>query len=140
MQTEVRTDVGQVTMYPILGYRDLPAAIDWLCRVFSFEPLELMKNDDGTYAHVELRLGDGVIMPTMRRDDVNPDNPWEGPMSTQGLYVALDGVDGHHERAMAAGAEIVRPLADTDYGSREYSARDLEGNLWSFGTYRPRTP
>ena len=137
MQTETRIDVGQVTMYPVLGYRDLPAAIDWLTRVFSFEPLMVMKNDDGTYAHVELRLGDGVIMPTTRRDDVNPDNPWEGPMAAQGLYVALDGVDAHYDRAVSAGAEIVRPVADTDYGSREYTARDLEGNLWSLGTYRP---
>lgn len=38
---------------------------------------------------------------------------------------------------MAAGAQIVRPLTDEAYGSREYSARDPEGNLWSFGTYRP---
>jgi uncharacterized glyoxalase superfamily protein PhnB len=31
----------------------------------------------------------------------------------------------------------VRELEDMDYGSREYSARDPEGNLWSFGTYDP---
>lgn len=37
------------------------------------------------------------------------------------------------------GAEIVRPLADTPYGYREYTARDLVGNLWSFGAYRPAT-
>ncbi|MGH2617863.1 MAG: VOC family protein [Thermomicrobiales bacterium] len=129
--------VGQVTMYPILRYRDLPVAIDWLCRVFSFEPLEAIKNEDGTYAHVELRLGDWVIMPTTQRDEVNPDNPWDGPIAMQGVYVALDGIDAHYERAVAEGAEIVRPLADTDYGSREYTARDLEGNLWAFGTYRP---
>lgn len=47
--------------------------------------------------------------------------------------------DAHHDRAKAAGARIVRELQDTDYGSREYSARDFEGNLWSFGTYDPRT-
>jgi uncharacterized glyoxalase superfamily protein PhnB len=45
--------------------------------------------------------------------------------------------DAHHARARAAGAEIVRALSELDYGSREYSARDLEGNLWSFGTYDP---
>jgi hypothetical protein len=33
--------------------------------------------------------------------------------------------------------EIVRELANTDYGSREYSARDFEGHLWSFGSYDP---
>jgi uncharacterized glyoxalase superfamily protein PhnB len=137
METATRAEVRQVTMYPILGYRDLEAAIDWLCRVFGFEPLEVMRNEDGSYAHVELRLGAGVIMPTTTRDQTNPENPWEGPMGTQGLYVALDGVEAHYERAVAEGAEIVRPLATTDWGSREYTARDLEGNLWAFGTYRP---
>ncbi len=133
----IEVSVGQVTMYPILGYRDLPAAIDWLCRVFSFEPLEVMKNEDGTYAHVELRLGAGVIMPTTKRDEVNPDNPWEGPIGAQGLYVALEKIEAHYERAVAEGAEIVRPLTSTNWGSREYTARDVEGNLWAFGTYRP---
>jgi uncharacterized glyoxalase superfamily protein PhnB len=137
METATRAEVRQVTMYPILGYRDLGAAIDWLCRVFGFEPLEVMRNEDGSYAHVELRLGAGVIMPTTTRDQTNPENPWEGPMGTQGLYVALDGVEAHYERAVAEGAEIVRPLATTDWGSREYTARDLEGHLWAFGTYRP---
>jgi uncharacterized glyoxalase superfamily protein PhnB len=129
--------VGLVTMYPILGYRDLAAAIDWLCRVFSFEPLEIMRDEDGAFVHVELRLGDGVIMPTTQSKDLDADNPWNLPLTTQGLYVALDGVDAHYDRAVSEGAEILRPLADTDYGSREYTARDLEGNLWSFGTYRP---
>jgi len=57
--------------------------------------------------------------------------------SPVGIYVAIDDPDAHHDRARAAGAQIVRELADQDYGSREYSARDLEGNLWSFGTYDP---
>ncbi len=131
--------ISNVTMFPIIGYRDLDAAIAWLCRVFSFEPLEVMRNDDGSYAHVELRLGNGVIMPTSIDKQGDAGNPWNQPIATQGLYVALDGLDTHYARAAAEGAEIVRPLADTPYGSREYTARDLEGNLWSFGTYRPAT-
>lgn len=129
--------VSNVTMYPIIGYRDLGAAIDWLCRVFSFEPQEVVQNDDGSYAHVELRLGDGVFMPSSARTGGDPANPWNQPLGTQGIYVALDGIDAHYARAVAEGADIPRPLAGTDYGSREYTARDLEGNLWSFGTYRP---
>jgi uncharacterized glyoxalase superfamily protein PhnB len=124
-------------MHPILGYRDLGAAIDWLCRVFGFEPLEVARAEDGSYAHVELRLGAGVIMPTTTRDAVDPGNPWAGPIGTQGLYVALDGIEAHYERTVAEGAEIARALATTDWGSTEYTARDLEGNLWAFGTYRP---
>jgi uncharacterized glyoxalase superfamily protein PhnB len=136
-QTAAPATVRNVTMYPIVGYRDLGAAIDWLCRVFSFEPLMVMRNEDGSYAHVELRLGEGVIMPTAWQKEGDSDNPWNQPLATQGLYVALDGLEEHYARAVAEGAEILRPLAETDYGSREYTARDLEGNLWAFGTYRP---
>lgn len=130
-------NVGHVTMYPIIAYDDAPAAIAWLERVFAFAPLMVMTGDQGEIQHAELRLGDGVIMPTTRQRTPDPANPWSQPLGTQGLYVALDNVDAHYDHAVNAGAEIVRPLANTDYGSREYSARDLEGNLWSFGTYRP---
>ena len=51
--------------------------------------------------------------------------------------MAVDDLDAHHDRARAAGAEIIRGPFDTDYGSRDYAARDLAGNVWSFGTYRP---
>lgn len=57
--------------------------------------------------------------------------------STVSVYVVVDDPDSHHAAAVGAGARIVRELQDTDYGSREYSARDPEGNLWSFGTYDP---
>ncbi|MFD0787779.1 VOC family protein, partial [Micromonospora azadirachtae] len=52
------------------------------------------------------------------------------------VYVAIDDVNAHYARARAAGAEIIREPFDTDYGSRDYAARDLAGNVWSFGTYR----
>src|SRR5688572_19753316 len=96
-----RFEAGQVTMYPIIGYRDLAAAIDWLERAFRFEPLEVMRNEDGTFVHVELRLGDGVIMPTARREAPDSGNPWDQPLTTQGVYVALDGIDVHYEQAVA---------------------------------------
>jgi hypothetical protein len=51
--------------------------------------------------------------------------------------IYLPDVDAHYDRAKAAGAEIVVELRNTEYGSREYSARDLEGHVWHFGTYLP---
>ena len=54
-----------------------------------------------------------------------------------GIYLAVDDVDAHHDKAVAAGAEIAYPLTDQPYGSREYAVRDLEGHLWYVGTYRP---
>ena len=67
----------------------------------------------------------------MRRDDRFPG----GPIT---IYVALDDVDAHHAAPSAAGAEVVMELTDQDYGSREYAIRDPDGNVWTFGTYRPQ--
>ena len=55
----------------------------------------------------------------------------------QALCVRIEDPDGHFQRASAAGAEILRELKDEDYGSRGYMAKDPEGNVWYFGTYRP---
>jgi uncharacterized glyoxalase superfamily protein PhnB len=53
------------------------------------------------------------------------------------LYLIVADVDAHADRARAAGAEIFLEPVDQDYGGRGYSARDFEGNVWSFGNYDP---
>jgi uncharacterized glyoxalase superfamily protein PhnB len=120
------------TFYPALRYRDAPAAIDWLQRAFGFEPKEVHENPDGTIAHAELSFGDGLVMLGSAKPDMSGERIGLGS-----TYVAADGIDELHDRAVAAGAEIVRALEDTDYGSRDFTATDPEGNTWSFGTYRP---
>ena len=119
-------------IFPVLRYKDAPAAIAWLARAFGFETQASFANPDGTIAHAELRLGAGVIG-ISSDNGPSPDNPWS--TVRQGVYVRVADIDGHHHRARVAGAGIVKPLADTNYGSREYSARDLDGRLWGFGTY-----
>ncbi|HXW20596.1 MAG TPA: VOC family protein [Roseiarcus sp.] len=56
---------------------------------------------------------------------------------TVGLYLIVGDVDAHAERARAAGAEIILGPDDKEYGGRGYSARDPEGNVWSFGSCDP---
>jgi uncharacterized glyoxalase superfamily protein PhnB len=93
---------------------------------------------DGTIAHAELGAGTSVLMlGSAKEDDLGLRTPRELGAVTQGIYMVVPDIDAHYARARAAGAEIVYPVRDTDYGSREYGARDLEGNLWSFGTYCP---
>ena len=53
------------------------------------------------------------------------------------VYVSLDGVDSIHEPGLAAGAEILMAPTDQDYGSRDFVAKDHEGNVWCFGTDQP---
>ena len=115
---------------PIIPYSDVRAGIDFLCEAFGFERHAIHESDDGEIAHVELRFGDAVVMPSPPR--------FGSPGSAQ-TYVVVDDANAHHDRAKAAGAEITMELRDTDYGSRDYAAKDPEGNSWFFGTYRPLT-
>lgn len=121
------------SLFPALGYRDAHAAADWLERAFGFARHALHETADGGVAHAEMRFGNGMVMFGSRRDH-DPANPWS---NGEGVYVAVEDIEPHYARAVAAGAEILRPLADTPYGAREYTARDPDGHLWSFGTYRP---
>ena len=120
------------TIYPSMRYRDARAGLEFIKTAFGFEDHVVYENEDGSIAHAELRYGPSILMLGSDREDVYGRRAGAG-----WLYVAVDDTDAHCERARAAGAEVVTELHDTDYGSRDYSARDPEGNLWSFGTYRP---
>ena len=120
-----------------LNYDDAGAAVDWLERAFGFERSSIHQAN-GRIAHAELRFGDSIVMlGAAFENDWGMRTPNELGGVNQGVYVIVDDIETHYERARGADAEIVRPLADTDYGSREFMARDPEGNIWSFGTYKP---
>ena len=132
------TNTLPTRMFPFLRYEDAPAAFEWLARAFGFEKQMVVPGPKGTIAHAQLRYGGGLVMIGTAQDDgMGLKSPGEVGGATQGIYVHVDDIDAHHDRAKAEGAEIVMELEDTPYGSREYLARDLEGHLWSFGTYAP---
>jgi uncharacterized glyoxalase superfamily protein PhnB len=117
---------------PTLRYKDPKGAIDFFERAFAFERKAVYENEDGTVGHAELTSGRGMVM--LSTSGVG-DPQFETRHSS--IYVIVPDADAAHQRAADAGAEITRELQDTDYGSREFSARDPEGNVWSFGTYDP---
>lgn len=118
-------------IYPTLTYRDARAAIAFLVEKFGFVE-HAVHESGGQVAHAELAYDTGMVMlGTAGAGDPLFDL---GPVS---LYVAVDDVDAHHDRAARAGADILRKPVDQDYGSREYVAKDPESNIWTFGTYRP---
>ena len=114
------------TVFPTMSYRDPAAAIEFLERAFGAEPHSVYREEDGRVRHAELRLGNGMVM-------LGEAEAAQGG----GVYVVVPDPDEHCSRARNAGAEIVREPNDTDYGSREYGARDPEGLAWHFGTYQP---
>ena len=124
-----------MSIYPTYHFRDARSAIDFLERAFGFERKAVHEAEDGTIQHAELRLGDGLIMLGDTQDTEHA--KLAPPPGSGSVYIAVDDVDALVERAREAGAEIVYGPKDQDYGSRDFTARDPEGNLWSFGTYRP---
>jgi uncharacterized glyoxalase superfamily protein PhnB len=126
-----------MSVFPTLQYTDPAAALEFLERAFGARVLQRHDGPDGQVAHAEVALGDGVVMVGPVRDGGRAPSREEPLREPRGIYVAVDDADAHHDRAVAAGAEVVHPLTDQDYGSLDYGCRDPEGLVWWFGTYRP---
>jgi uncharacterized glyoxalase superfamily protein PhnB len=130
------------TVIPCLRYRDAHAAIGWLCEVFGFERHLVVDGEEGTVVHAQLSFGTGMIMLGSVRPDTGygallaqPDEI--GGRQTQTIYLTVNDADAVHERALRAGATVVIPLVDEDYGGRGFTCRDPEAHVWSIGTYNP---
>lgn len=130
------------TLVPCLSYRDASAAIEWLCRAFGFEKHGVYPGPNDTIAHAELRFGNGMIMLGSAGKEgeyaklLVPPNDIDG-RQTQTVYVIVEDADAVYAAAKAAGAPILIDIKDEDYGGRGFTCRDLEGHVWSFGTYDP---
>jgi uncharacterized glyoxalase superfamily protein PhnB len=129
------------SIYPVIGYKDAPAMIEWLCRVFGFTRHSVIKGDNGLIVHAEVTLGSGaiVMLGSIQNDRFGLRVPRDIGAMTGGIYVAVEDPTAHYERARTAGAEIVQELTGDGFGLR-YTALDPEGQLWIFGDYRPADP
>jgi uncharacterized glyoxalase superfamily protein PhnB len=128
------------TLVPSVIYDDAPAAIDFLVKAFGFERNMVVPGPNDTIAHAQLVIR-GTSAMIMLGSSATSSLGLKSPRALGGvasaIYIVIDNVDAHCQRARAAGATILREPTDEDYGGRDYSCRDPEGHLWSFGTYQP---
>lgn len=131
MPSDPPDDMPRIT--PNVFYDDPERALAWLEKSFGFETRSSIPGPDGAIMHAEMQVADSAFMlsPTAALEH------WRSPQSlggsvTQGLYVYVDDVDAHHERARAAGAKIEAEPEDMFWGDRTYVAADLEGHRWTF--------
>ncbi|OEU86649.1 glyoxalase [Streptomyces abyssalis] len=119
------------TVWPVLQAHDAHALIDFLVEKIGFLRTAVYE-DGGQVAHCQLDWpeGGGIMLGSYK-----PDTEWSRPPGTFGAYVVTNDVDGLYERVKAAGVTFTRELSDQDYGNREFTISDPEGNLWSFGYY-----
>jgi len=118
---------------PYLLYEDVAGALGWLTTAYGFRESMRIPGPDGKIAHAEMRLDDGMIM--MGCPGREYQNPRRVGHVTQHLYVYVDDVDMHFERARMAGAKIVEEPKDQFYGDRRYGAVDPEGHCWYFAQH-----
>jgi len=116
------------TVIPAPRYHDAKRAIAFLCDAFGFERQAVYEGEGGVIEHAQLTFGNGMLMLGSERDTAYG-RLMKSPREAD--------ADAHYARAKAAGAEIVIELTTQDYGGRDYTARDPEGHIWTFGTYDP---
>jgi uncharacterized glyoxalase superfamily protein PhnB len=124
----------RTVVWPSLRYRDANGAIRFLIEAFGFEEAVVYRSQDGARVdHAELRWpgGGGVMLGSLGGGAGGADLP----MACGSVYIVVEDPDALYSRARAAGATVLREIRDEDYGSREFSVRDPEGVLWSFGTW-----
>jgi uncharacterized glyoxalase superfamily protein PhnB len=126
---------------PGLRYQDGPAAIEFLCRAFGFSRQLVVMTQDGRVAHAQLVRGDAMVMlgsaPSAELQSFMA-LPEEAVFRvTATLYVRVDDPDAHYAQAVAAGAVILRDIADQPFGGRAYMCRDPGFHVWQFGSFDP---
>jgi MerR family transcriptional regulator, thiopeptide resistance regulator len=119
---------------PVLTYQDIPAAHDFLVHAFGFDGGGVSRNAEGQPIHGEVRAGDATIWLHRVTAEHGLNSPLASDVAHSGLFVYVDDVNAHYERARAAGARIDSQPVDQPYGQREYGARDPEGHRWWFAT------
>ena len=121
-------------VWPTLRADDARALIRFLVDAFGFEETAVYgEGDHVDHAELAWPEGGGIMLGSRPKDAEN--DTWSLRPGGFGAYVVTADPDAVHARAKAAGAEITTELHETDYGSRDFAARDPEGNKWSFGTY-----
>ncbi len=120
------------TVWPAFCAADAPALIRFLVDVLGFEETLVVRDGDlVTHAELAWPPGGGVMLGSVRDD-----GGWPVAPGVSGVYLVTDDVAEVWDRVAAAGAEVLRRLAEVPYGGREFSVRDPEGNAWSVGDYR----
>ena len=131
------SDAKSPTVFHSLSYRDAPAAVDFLTTGFGFVARGVYTDDASRIVHAQLDWppGGSIMLGSAGRHD----DSWVDGAGHGQCYCVTEtdaDVDRVFERAVAAGATVVRPPEDQDYGGRGCTLRDPEGNQWSFGSYR----
>lgn len=122
---------------PLLVYRDIQSAHDFLVNIFGFQPGLVHLAPDGEAVHREIYIGSTTIWLHRITAEHELASPCSVDMAGAGMVIYVNDVDAHYSRTHASGAHIESEPVDQPYGQREYGVRDIEGHRWWFATLIP---
>lgn len=119
---------------PILVYRDLEAAHDFLVQVFGFRSGGVERDEEGNVRHAEVIAGETKIFLHRETEDGRLVSPGRMDPASHGMLVMVSDADAYCTRLREAGARIEYGPVDQPYGQREFEALDSEGRRWWFAS------
>jgi PhnB protein len=131
---------GYRTATPYLIVQGAADAIEFYKHAFGATEMLRMADPQGRVGHAEIRIGDSVIMLA----DEHPEMGYRAPRSLGGSSVSillyLEQVDTVFDRAIKAGAKVLRPVANQFYGDRSGTLEDPFGHIWTIATHVEDVP
>jgi PhnB protein len=127
---------GYHTLTPYLCCKNAKEAMEFYKKAFGAEQLFMMPQPDGRVGHAEMKIGTSRFMLA----DEYPEMGFRSPASIGGaglqLHMYVEDVDAAFDRAVKAGAQVVRPVADQFYGDRSGTLSDPSGHVWHISTHK----
>jgi PhnB protein len=127
---------GYHTVTPYMSVKGAAEAIEFYKKAFGAKEVMRMPGPDGKIGHAEIEIGGSRIMLA----DEHPEMHFRGPKSYGGttvhIHLYVEDADKVASQAAAAGAKVIRPVADQFYGDRLGSVEDPFGHIWHVSTHK----
>ena len=125
---------------PYLIIKGAARALEFYKNAFGASEVMRMPGPGGTVGHAEIKIGKAIIMLADEFPDMNCKSPQSFGGSPVSIMVYVKDVDTFIDRAVSAGAKMLRPLANQFYGDRSCSLEDPFGHQWHFATHVEDVP
>lgn len=131
---------GYSTVTPYLYIRGAARAIEFYQQAFGATEVFRMAGPDGRIGHAEIQIGNARIMLADEHPEIGALSPQTIGGSPVSFLLYAEDVDKMVEQAVAAGAKLVRPVADQFYGDRTGGVEDPFGHAWYVATHVEDVP
>ncbi len=127
---------GYHSVTPYLVLDDAAKAIDYYAKAFGATELMRMNGPEGKIGHAEIKIGNSVVMLADENPAWNAKSARALGGSPVSLMVYVEDCDAAFKRAVAAGAQEVKPVQDQFYGDRSGTLTDPFGLMWTISTHK----